>query len=75
MFEYRKFSNKSSNFLLYLGLYFAYQELSTSLRSEGKKWRKGMNRSGGLILDTPVTVAERSKSCTVFALSEAGIVG
>jgi hypothetical protein len=23
----------------------------------------------------PVTVAERSKSCTVFALSEAGIVG
>jgi hypothetical protein len=27
------------------------------------------------VLHTPVTVAKRSKACTVFARSEAGIVG
>jgi hypothetical protein len=28
-----------------------------------------------VIIDLPVTVAERSKACTVFARSEAAIVG
>jgi hypothetical protein len=30
---------------------------------------------GTLMILVPVTVAERSKACTVFARSEAGIVG
>jgi hypothetical protein len=36
---------------------------------------RDMNFIGPLILGIPVTVAERSKACTVFARSDAGIMG